>query len=137
MGAFGPRIHMVTYTTESANLMLRRLGLSMYLACLGLSSGARFFETVFRPEGLLWIGLGFGITIIPVLIIGLMSTKFLRMDFGTVSGMLCGSMSNPMALTYATDNTKNERAAVSYTQVYPFSMFIRVIIAQLVLVFLL
>lgn len=137
MGAFGPRIHMVTYTTESANLMLRRLGLSMYLACLGLSSGARFFETVFRPEGLLWIGLGFGITVIPVLVIGLISTKALHMDFGTVSGMLCGSMSNPMALTYATDNTKNNHAAVSYTQVYPFSMFLRVIIAQLVLVFLL
>lgn len=137
MGAFGPRIHMVTYTTESANLMLRRLGLSMYLACLGLSSGARFFETVFRPEGLLWIGLGFAITVIPVLIIGLVSMKILHLDFGTVSGMLCGSMSNPMALTYATENTKNNHAAVSYTQVYPFSMFMRVIIAQLALVFLL
>lgn len=90
-----------------------------------------------REPNLVSICTGFGITVIPVLVIGFISTKALHMDFGTVSGMLCGSMSNPMALTYATDNTKNNHAAVSYTQVYPFSMFLRVIIAQLVLVFLL
>ena len=133
VGAFGPRIHMVAYTTESANLMLRRLGLSLYLACLGLESGARFFETVFRPEGALWIGLGFLITVIPVLIVGAFSVKAMKVGFGTVCGMLCGSMANPMALTYATDNIPGNSSALSYTQVYPLGMFLRVIIAQTVL----
>ena len=134
IGAFGPRIHMVAYTTESANLMLRRLGLSMYLACLGLSSGPKFFETVFRPEGLLWLSLGFAITIIPVLIMGIISLKAMHMDFGTVTGMLCGSMANPMALNYASENINNDHPALSYTQVYPLCMFIRVLLAQIVLV---
>ena len=136
IGAFGPRIHMVAYTTESANLMLRRLGLSMYLACLGLDAGARFFETVFRPEGLLWIGLGFILTVVPVLVMGWVSLKFFRLDFGSVTGMLCGSMANPMALTYASDTVPNDNPALCYTQVYPLCMFLRVIIAQLVLVLL-
>lgn len=134
MGAFGPRIHMVTYTTESANLMLRRLGLSMYLACLGLSSGSKFFETVFRPEGLLWISLGFAITIIPVVIMGIIALKLIHIDFGTVTGMLCGSMANPMALNYASENVNNNHPALSYTQVYPLCMFVRVILAQITIV---
>lgn len=134
MGAFGPRIHMVTYTTESANLMLRRLGLSMYLACLGLSSGPRFFETIFRPEGFLWVSLGFAITIVPVLIFGFIAIRAMHIDFGTATGMLCGSMANPMALNYASDNIGNNHPALSYTQVYPLCMFVRVIIAQVVLV---
>ena len=134
MGAFGPRIHMVTYTTESANLMLRRLGLSMYLACLGLSSGSKFFETVFRPEGLLWISLGFAITIIPVIIMGIIALKLIHIDFGTVTGMLCGSMANPMALNYASENVNNNHPALSYTQVYPLCMFVRVILAQIIIV---
>ena len=136
VGAFGPRIHMVAYTTESASLMLRRLGLAMYLACLGLDAGARFFETVFRSEGLLWIGLGFAITLLPVLIMGWISMKCFKLDFGSVTGMLCGSMANPMALTYASDTVQNENPALSYTQVYPLCMFLRVIIAQLILVLL-
>ena len=133
VGAFGPRIHMVAYTTESANLMLRRLGLSLYLACLGLDSGAHFFETVFRPEGALWIGLGFLITVLPVVLVGAFSVKAMKMGFGTVCGMLCGSMANPMALTYATDTIPGNSSALSYTQVYPLCMFLRVILAQLVL----
>lgn len=134
MGSFGPRIHMVTYTTDSANLMLRRLGLSMYLACLGLSAGEHFFETVVRPEGLLWVGLGFIITIVPVLLVGWLALKFGNLDFGSVVGMLCGSMANPMALTYANDTIPNDKPSVTYATVYPLSMFIRVIIAQLLLV---
>ena len=135
MGAFGPRVHMVAYTTESANLMLRRLGLAMYLACLGLDAGARFFETVFRPEGLLWIGLGFAITLVPVLVMGWMALKVFHLDFGSVTGILCGSMANPMALSYASDTIPNDNPALCYTQVYPLCMFLRVIIAQLLLVF--
>ena len=134
MGSFGPRIHMVTYTTESANLMLRRLGLSMYLACLGLSAGEHFFETVVRPEGLLWIGLGFVITIVPVMLVGWLALRFGHLDFGSVTGMLCGSMANPMALTYANDTIPNDKPSVTYATVYPLSMFVRVIIAQLLLV---
>lgn len=135
MGAFGPRIHMVAYTTESANLMLRRLGLAMYLACLGLDAGARFFETVCRPEGLLWIGLGFVITLVPVLLMGWVALKAFHLDFGSVTGILCGSMANPMALSYASDTIPNDNPALCYTQVYPLCMFLRVVIAQLLLVF--
>ena len=134
MGAFGPRLHMITYTTRSANLMLRALGLSMYLACLGLDAGVHFFETVFRAEGLLWLGLGFAITIVPVLIVAFIALKIMKVDFGSVSGMLCGSMSNPMALNYANMIVMGDNPSVAYATVYPLTMFIRVIIAQLILI---
>lgn len=137
IGTFGPRLHMVTYTTRSANLMLRALGLSMYLACLGLDAGAQFFDTVFRPEGLLWIGVGFGLTVIPTVIVGIIAFKMMKIDFGTVSGMLCGSMANPMALNYANDTIPGDNPSVAYATVYPLSMFLRVIIAQVLLMFLL
>ncbi|WP_321517852.1 putative transporter [uncultured Bacteroides sp.] len=137
IGTFGPRLHMVTYTTLSANLMLRGLGLSMYLACLGLDAGAHFFETVVRPEGVLWIGLGFAITFIPVVVTGLIALKVMKVDFGSVSGMLCGSMANPMALNYVNDTIHGDNPSVSYATVYPLSMFLRVIIAQIILMFFL
>lgn len=137
IGTFGPRLHMVTYTTRSANLMLRALGLSLYLACLGLDAGAHFFETVFRPEGLLWIGVGFVLTLVPVLIMGVVAFKWMKVDFGSVTGMLCGSMANPMALNYANDTIPGDNPSVSYATVYPLCMFIRVIIAQVLLMFLL
>lgn len=133
IGTFGPRIHMVTYTTHSANLMLRALGLAIYLACLGLDAGAHFFETVFRPEGLLWVGIGFILTFIPVIIMAFAAFKLWKLDFGSVAGMLCGSMANPMALNYANDTIPGDNPAVSYATVYPFCMFLRVIIAQLLL----
>lgn len=137
IGTFGPRLHMVTYTTRSANLMLRALGLDLYLACLGLDAGAHFFETVFRPEGLMWIGVGFVLTLVPVLIMGIVSFKWLKVDFGSVTGMLCGSMANPMALNYANDTIPGDNPSVSYATVYPLCMFLRVIIAQVLLMFLL
>lgn len=133
MGTFGPRLHMVTYTTHSANLMMRRLGLSLYLACLGLHSGADFFTTVMRPEGVLWIVSGFALTVIPVLIVGYVALKLGRLDFATISGMLSGAMANPMALDYARDTLKSDRASVAYTTVYPLCMFSRVILAQVIL----
>ncbi len=133
MGAFGPRLHMITYTTRSANLMLRGLGLSLYLACLGLDAGAHFFETVFRAEGLLWVGLGFAITVIPVLLVAIVALKLMKIDFGSLSGMLCGSMANPMALNYVNATVEGDNPAVSYATVYPLSMFVRVILAQLIL----
>ena len=134
---FGPRLHMITYTTRSANLMLRALGLSLYLACLGLDAGAHFFDTVFRPEGLLWIGLGFGLTLVPTVLVGFFAFKIMKIDFGSVSGMLCGSMANPMALNYANDTIPGDNPSVAYATVYPLSMFLRVIIAQVLLMFLL
>lgn len=137
IGTFGPRLHMVTYTTRSANLMLRALGLALYLACLGLGAGAHFFDTVFRPEGLLWIGVGFALTVVPVLIMGIISFKWMKVDFGSVAGMLCGSMANPMALNYANDTIPGDNPSVAYATVYPLCMFLRVIIAQVLLMFLL
>ena len=137
IGTFGPRLHMITYTTRSANLMLRALGLSLYLACLGLDAGAHFFDTVFRPEGLLWIGLGFGLTLVPTVLVGFFAFKIMKIDFGSVSGMLCGSMANPMALNYANDPIPGDNPSVAYATVYPLSMFLRVIIAQVLLMFLL
>ena len=137
IGTFGPRMHMVTYTTRSANLMLRALGLSLYLACLGLDAGVHFFETVFRPEGAMWIGVGFLLTFVPVVVMGLLAFRYLKVDFGSTTGMLCGSMANPMALTYANDTIPGDNPSVAYATVYPFCMFLRVIIAQLLLMFLL
>lgn len=135
IGCFGPRFHLITYTTRSANLMLRGIGLSLYLACLGLDAGAHFFETVMRPEGAIWIAIGFAITFIPVVIMALVALRMTRLDFGSTCGMLCGSMANPMALNYANDTLPGDNPAVSYATVYPLSMFSRVIIAQLILMF--
>lgn len=137
MGAYGARLHLRTYTTRSANLMLRGVGLALYLACLGLDSGDHFIETMLRPEGLLWIGTGFMITIVPVLLIALWCLHWGKMDLGTTYGMLCGSMANPMALTYANDNVEGDAPAVSYATVYPLGMFLRVVIIQILLLFLL
>lgn len=133
IGRFGPQFRLVTYTTRSANLMLRGIGLSLYLACLGLDAGAHFLDTIMRPEGLVWILLGFLITLVPVLIMGFVAMRFFRLDFGLTCGMLCGSMANPMALNYANDIVPGDYATVSYATVYPLSMFCRVIIAQLLI----
>lgn len=135
VGSIGPRFHLISYTTRSASLMLRQLGLSLYLACLGLDAGKDFFHVVVRPEGLLWIGVGFCLTIIPILIIGTIALRTRKLDFGTVCGVLCGSMANPMALNYATDTIKSETPSISYATVYPLGMFLRVIIAQIVVMF--
>ena len=133
IGTFGPRMHMITYTTQSANLMLRALGLSMYLACLGLDAGAHFFETVMRPEGILWLGVGFVLTFVPVVMVGLPAMRLLKVDFGSVAGLLCGSMANPMALNYANDTIEGDNPSVSYAPVYPVCMFLRVIVIQITL----
>ena len=133
MGAFGPRFHVATYTTQSANLMIRQLGIVIYLAGLGLTAGEHFFETVFRPEGVLWIGIGFLLTIVPVLIVGYISSKSFKTDYSENIGMLCGCMANPMALSFANTTVEDDVPSVAYATVYPLSMFIRVISAQLIL----
>ena len=136
VGALGPRVHFISYMTRSAGLMLRKLGLSLYLACLGLDAGGQFFETIFRPEGLLWVGLGFLLTFLPILFVGIIALKTKKFDYGTICGILCGSMANPMALGYANDTLEGETASISYATVYPLGMFIRVVIAQVLVMFL-
>lgn len=133
VGALGPKLHFISYTTRSASLMLRKLGLSIYLACLGLDAGKGFFATVVRPEGAMWVALGLLITVLPVVILGLVALKTKRYDFGTICGILCGSMANPMALSYANDTLKGDTASVSYASVYPLGMFVRVVIAQMLI----
>ena len=133
MGIYGPRMHLITYTTRSANLMLRAFGLSLYLACLGLSAGGDFFETAVSARGAVWIGLGFLITFLPIMLIGILAMRWWKMDFGSTCGMLCGSMANPMALNYANDTIPGDHASVAYATVYPLSMFIRVLLAQVIL----
>ena len=133
IGTYGPRLHLITYATRSANLMLRGFGLSLYLACLGLSAGGDFFETAISPTGLVWVGLGFLITVVPVIVVGLLAMRLSKVDFGSTCGMLCGSMANPMALNYANEIVVGEHASVAYATVYPLTMFLRVVIAQVVL----
>ncbi len=136
MGAYGARLRLRTYTTRSANLMLRGIGLALYLACLGLDSGKHFIETVMRPEGFLWIALGFLITVVPVLLMAVWCLKKEKMDVGTTYGLLCGSMANPMALTFANDCVEGDAPSVSYATVYPLGMFLRVVLIQILLLFL-
>ena len=133
VGCFGPRLHMRTYTTRSANLMLRGIGLSLYLAGIGIDAGAHFFETVVRPEGAIWIGSGFLITVVPVLLMAVIAMRMCGMNFGSTCGMLCGSMANPMALNYVNDSFPGNDASVSYATVYPLGRFMRVVISQVVL----
>ena len=133
MGAFGPRIHVNAYTTTSANLMLRSIGLALYLACLGLASGPDFFATVMRPAGLLWVGTGFLLTVIPVILVGWLALRMAHIDYAAVCGMLSGAMANPMAMNYANDTLDSDRPSVAYAAVYPLSMFLRVIVAQVIL----
>ena len=135
IGALGPRVQFISYMTRSAGLMLRELGLALYLGCLGLSAGGQFFETVVRPEGLMWVGIGFLITVVPVVIVGFIILKTKKYDFGSICGILCGSMANPMALTYANETLDGDTPSISYATVYPLGMFIRVIIAQVIIMF--
>lgn len=134
IGRFGPQFHLVTYTTRSANLMLRGIGLSLFLACLGLSAGAGFVDTIMRADGLEWIGLGFLITLIPSMIMCVLAMRVWHLDFASTCGMICGAMANPMALTYSSEQAKgNDSPAEAYATVYPLTMFSRVVIAQVII----
>ena len=134
IGRFGPQFHLVTYTTRSANLMLRGIGLSLFLACLGLSAGAGFVDTVMRADGLEWIGLGLLITLIPCVCMSVLAMRVWHLDFASTCGMICGAMANPMALTYSSEQAKgNDSPAEAYATVYPLTMFTRVVIAQILI----
>ena len=133
MGAFGPRFHLATYTTQSANLMLRQLGITMYLAGLGLSAGAGFFETVFTLQGLKWIAISLTLAVVPVLVTGYVASRFFKLDYAHNVGMLCASMANPIALNYANTTVEGDEPSVAYATVYPFIIFLRVISAQIIM----
>lgn len=137
MGSFGPRFHITTYTTLSANLMLRQLGLTIYLAGLGLSAGAGFFDTVFTLQGLKWVIISLILAIIPVLATGAIAHKVFKLSYGENVGMLCGAMANPFALEFAGSGPDGDDPAVAYATVYPASIFLRVISAQLLILLLL
>ena len=136
MGAFGPRFHLATYMSQSANLMLRQLGLTIYLAGLGLSAGAGFIETVWSSQGLIWILISCSLTIIPVLIVGFAASKIFKTEYAKNVGMLCGSMANPIALNYANSTAESDEPAVAYATVYPITIFLRVISAQIIMILL-
>lgn len=136
MGAFGPRFKITTYTTESANLLMREFGLVVYLACLGIDAGEHFFETVFRPEGVLWIGLGFVLTVVPVMIVGIITMRIFNFTYGKSVGMLCGSMANPIALEFINSHVDSDEPSVGYATVYPITTFLRIISAQMIILIL-
>ena len=135
IGAYGPRFHMLAYTTTSANLMLRSLGLSTYLACLGLDAGKDFLATVMQPAALWWIVAGIVLTIVPVMLMSVVAVVLGKKSYASTAGMLCGAMANPIALDYVNDTTQGDKASVAYATVYPLCMFLRVIIAQLIVMF--
>ena len=136
MGAFGPRLHLSIYMSQSANLMLRQLGLTIYLAGLGLSAGGGFFATVLTYEGLKWVLISCFLAVVPVLIVGLVAAKVLNTSYSHNIGMLCGGMANPMALNYANTLADSDEPAVAYATVYPVSIFLRVITAQIIMLLL-
>ena len=134
MGAFGPRFHIATYTTQSANLMLRQLGLTIFLAGLGLSAGKGFFDAVFSLVGLKWVLISISLAVIPVMLVGILSSKVFKLSYADNVGMLCGSMANPFALEFTGEPQNGEDPAVAYATVYPASIFLRVISAQIIMI---
>ena len=132
---FGPQYKMITYTTMSANLMLREIGISLFLACVGLGAGKGFVETVIYDGGYVWVGYGVIITIVPLLIAGLVGRYVFKLNYYTLIGVLGGSTTNPPALAYSNDLTSCDAPAVGYATVYPLTMFLRVLTAQLMILF--
>ena len=133
MGAFGTKWHLVTYTTTSANLMIREIGISLFLAAVGFGAGSSFVETLL-DGGYVWIGYGVIITLLPLLIMGIVARKWLRLDYFSLMGLIAGSTTDPPALAYATSQSSaNDRAAVAYSTVYPLTMFLRVLTGQLMI----
>lgn len=133
---FGYKFKLVTYTTMSANLMLREVGIALFLACVGLGAGEGFIETVVNG-GYVWVGYGLLITLIPLIIIGIIGRLVCKVNYFTLTGLMAGSMTDPPALAYANDSAGNDIPAVSYATVYPLTMFLRVLAAQLLILFLL
>lgn len=132
LSRFGYKLKLVTYTTQSANLMLREVGITLFLACVGLGAGEKFVETVVNG-GYAWIGYGFLITVIPLLIIGFVGRYFFKLNYLTLMGLIAGSTTDPPALAYSNATAGNDAPSVSYATVYPLTMFMRVLTAQLLI----
>ena len=130
---FGPHYKLITYTTMSANLMVREIGISLFLACVGLGAGKGFIETIVNEGGYVWIGYGAIITIFPLLVTGLIGRYGCKLNYYTLIGILSGSNTNPPALAYSNDQTSCDAPAVGYVTVYPLAMFLRVLSAQLLI----
>ncbi len=136
IGRFGFKLRLITYTTQSANLLLREIGITLFLASVGIAAGDQFVDTVVYGDGLLWIACGVIITMLPLLIAGIIGRKWMKMNYFTLMGLLAGSTTDPPALAYANTTAGNDAPAVAYSTVYPLTMFLRVIMAQiLILVF--
>lgn len=130
---FGTKLKLVTYTTMSANLMIREIGIALFLACVGIGAGEGFVDTIINGGGWQWIGWGVIITMLPLIIIGIIGRKGFKMNYFTLAGLLAGSTTDPPALAYASSLTSNDKPAVSYATVYPLTMFLRVMGAQLLI----
>ena len=135
IGRFGYRMKLVTYTTTSANMMLREIGLVLFLASVGIKAGAGFWDTVVQGDGLKYVGCGFLITVIPIFIIGTIARLKFKFNYFTIMGMLAGTYTDPPALAYANASCSKEAPAVGYSTVYPLSMFLRIFTAQIVVLF--
>ncbi len=136
IGRFGYKVKLVTYTTMSANLMLREVGLVLFLASVGIKAGGSFVQTVVEGDGLLYVGIGFLITFIPLLVIGAIARWHHRVNYFTLMGLIAGSNTDPPALAYANQTSGNDAPAVGYSTVYPLSMFLRILTAQLLILLL-
>lgn len=136
IGRFGSKIHLVTYTTQSANLMLREIGIVLFLASVGIEAGANFVKTVIEGDGLLYVGIGFLITIIPLLIVGIFARLYYKINYFTLMGLLSGSTTDPPALAYSAQATGSDAPAVGYSTVYPLSMFLRILTGQMIILLL-
>ena len=135
IGRFGDRIKLVTYTTTSANMMLREMGLALFLASVGIKAGAGFVHTVVQGDGLLYVLTGFFITIIPILIVGPFARWKFKFNYFTLMGMIAGTYTDPPALAYANSSCSKEAPAIGYSTVYPLSMFLRIFTAQICVLF--
>ena len=135
IGRYSYRIKLVTYTTTSANMMLREIGLVLFLAAVGIKAGAGFWDTVVQGDGLKYVYTGFLITVIPILIIGTIARMRYHFNYFTIMGMLAGTCTDPPALAYANQCCSREAPAVGYSTVYPLSMFLRIFIAQIIVLF--
>ena len=136
IGRFGYKLKLVTYTTMSANLMLREIGIALFLASVGVKAGANFLQTVVEGDGMLYVGCGFLITIIPLLIMGVFGRYYYKINYFKLMGLLAGSTTDPPALAYASQVTGSNAPAVGYSTVYPVTMFLRILTAQLLILIL-